>query len=115
MLNRPEGQEPLAAATAHSKPIALAGLLEKLIHLEWSVLRDSLLPLCMTAEWAKGFVRVGVSETFFGDCVICETVMALLAPAIPQASNDIMTIIERWKKIRQWEENNVCFELLNFT
>jgi hypothetical protein len=48
----------------------------------------------MVVEWAEGFVRVAVSENLVGDSVPCQAVRALLAPAIPQASNDIMTSIE---------------------
>src|SRR5258705_3825153 len=86
----PKRREALAAATSHCKEIALTGLLETLIKLEWSRLRYSLLRLFMTAERAEGFVRVEVSEILAGDGVRCQ---AVRAPAIPQASNNIRTTI----------------------
>jgi hypothetical protein len=82
-------------ATARSSAIALTALLEELAPRECSGLRRSLLPVFMAVEWVEGFVRAAVSENLVGDCVSCQAVRALFAPAIPQASNDIMMTVEK--------------------
>jgi hypothetical protein len=114
MLYRPERIEPLAIARARSRAMALTGVFEMLVPRECSWLRRELLPLSKAVEWTESFVRA-VSENLVDDCIPCQGIRALLAPAIPQVSNDTMTTIEKQKKIRGLEENIVCFDLLNFT
>jgi hypothetical protein len=115
MLYGPYRPEPVTAATALSKAMAVrTELLKTAVLLERFGLRGSLFPYFIASAWARCFVGAEVSETLLADTVPCHAVNALVAPAIPQPSTSITTTVGR-RKTQPRDENDGSLDVLNFT
>jgi hypothetical protein len=114
MLYGPYRPEPVTAATALSKAMAVrTELPETALLLERFGLRGSF-PYFIASALTRCFVGAEVSETLLADTVPCHAVNALVAPAIPQPSTSITTTVGR-RKIQPRDENDGSLDVLNFT
>jgi hypothetical protein len=115
MLYGPYRPEPVTAATALSKAMAVrTELLETALLLERFGLRGSLFPYFIASALTRCFVSAEISETLLADTVLCHVVNAFVAPAIPQPITSITTTVGR-RKIQPRDENDVSLDVLNFT